>query len=92
MAAGFLRLDTGATISLKASWAANIPDGTGTSFILGDKAGLRLDPLTLIGTAGRYQADTVLKVPADPDVPLWPLESGGGALCSRAAWRRGVND
>jgi predicted dehydrogenase len=71
MAAGFLRLDTGATISLKASWAANIPDGTGTSFILGDKAGLRLDPLTLIGTAGRYQADTVLKVPADPDVPFY---------------------
>ena len=71
MAAGFLRLETGATISLKASWAANIPDGTGTSFILGDKAGLRLDPLTIIGTAGRYQADTVPKVPADPDIPFY---------------------
>lgn len=71
MAAGFLRLETGATISLKASWAANIPDGTGTSFILGDKAGLRLDPLTIIGTAGRYQADTSPKVPADPNIPFY---------------------
>lgn len=71
MAVGFLRLETGATISLKASWAANIPDGTGTSFILGDKAGLRLDPLTIISTAGRYQADTSLKVPVDPDIPFY---------------------
>ena len=71
MAAGFLRLETGATISLKASWAANIPDGTGTTFILGDKAGLRLDPLTIIGMAGRYQADTSPNVPADPSVPFY---------------------
>lgn len=70
MAAGFLRLETGATISLKASWAANIPDGTGGTYILGNKAGLKLNPLTLIGTLGRYQADTALKVPADPDIPF----------------------
>lgn len=71
MAAGFLRLETGATISLKASWAANIPDGTGSTFILGCKAGLRLDPLTIVGTTGSYQSDTFPKVPADPDLPFY---------------------
>lgn len=71
MAAGFLRLETGATISLKASWAANIPDGTGSTFILGNKAGLRLDPLTVIGTMGSYQADTAPRVPSDPDIPFY---------------------
>ena len=70
MAAGFLRLENGATISLKASWAANVPDGTGGAFILGNKAGLKLNPLTLIGTLGRYQSDTAVNVPADPDIPF----------------------
>jgi predicted dehydrogenase len=71
MAAGFLRLEGGATISLKVSWAANVPEGTGGTFILGSKAGLRLDPLTLIGTLGRYQSDTQPKVPADADIPFY---------------------
>ncbi len=71
MAAGFLRLENGATISLKVSWAANVPEGMGGTMILGSKGGLRLDPLTFIGTMGRYQADALPQVPSDPDIPFY---------------------
>ena len=70
MGAGFLRLENGATISIRASWAANIPDGTGGTVILGTRGGLQLNPLTYIGTMGRYQVDVSPKVPADPDIPF----------------------
>ncbi len=71
MAAGFLRLENGATISIKVSWAANVPEGTGGTLILGTQGGLRLDPLTLVSTMGRYQADSQPKVPSDPDIPFY---------------------
>ncbi|MGY8824604.1 MAG: Gfo/Idh/MocA family protein [Candidatus Latescibacterota bacterium] len=71
MAAGFLRLENGATISLKVSWAANVPEGMGGTMVLGTKGGLRLDPLTFIGTLGRYQADSKPQVPSDPDIPFY---------------------
>ncbi|MFP3897334.1 MAG: Gfo/Idh/MocA family protein [Anaerolineales bacterium] len=71
MAAGFLRLENGCTISLKASWAANVPQGYGGTIILGTEGGLTLDPLTLIGTMDRYQVDVKPKVPADPDMPFY---------------------
>ena len=70
MAAGFLRLEDDATISIRASWAANVPDGTGGTLIMGTKGGLRFNPLTFIGSLGRYQADTQLNVPPDPAVPF----------------------
>ncbi len=60
---GFLRLENGMTIVLRASWAANIPEGTGSTFILGTRAGMALNPLRLIGTVGPYQADTTPVVP-----------------------------
>ena len=63
LGAGFLRLENGMTIVLRASWAANIPEGTGNSFILGTRAGMALNPLRLIGTVGAYQADTTPIVP-----------------------------
>ncbi len=60
---GFLRLESGMTVVLRASWAANIPEGTGNTFILGTKAGMALGPLRIIGTLGAYQADTTPLVP-----------------------------
>jgi len=60
---GFLRLENGTTITLRASWAANIPDGTGSTYILGTRAGLALNPVRLTGTLGPYQADTLPIIP-----------------------------
>ena len=68
---GFLRLETGATITLKASWAANVPPGTGGTLLLGVKGGLRLNPLTLITNLGRYQADVTPQVPPMPNIPFY---------------------
>jgi predicted dehydrogenase len=68
MAAGFLRLENGVTVSIKASWAANIPEGMGGTFILGTKGGLRLSPLTYVSNMASYQVDVTPKVPADPNI------------------------
>lgn len=71
MAAGFLRLENGATISIKASWAANVPPDTGATFILGTEGGLRLRPLTLIRNMGSYQVDVTPKLPSEPSIPFY---------------------
>jgi predicted dehydrogenase len=71
MAVGFLRLENGATISVKASWAANVPAGVGGTIVLGTEGGLRLHPLTLVKNMGGYQVDVTPKVPADPDIPFY---------------------
>ncbi len=71
MAAGLLRLEDGATISVKASWAANVPDGTGETLVLGTRAGLRWHPLTLTRNLAGYQVEVTPKVPRDPDVPFY---------------------
>ncbi|NLX43150.1 MAG: Gfo/Idh/MocA family oxidoreductase, partial [Chloroflexi bacterium] len=60
---GLLRLENGMTIVIRASWAANIPEGTGNTFILGTKAGLALNPVRLLGTLGKYQADITPQIP-----------------------------
>jgi predicted dehydrogenase len=67
----FLRLENGAAIGLKVAWAAHIPlEGLGGAFLLGTQAGLRLKPLTLFGSLGRYQADVTPVVPPEPTVPF----------------------
>ena len=75
MAVGLLRLEGDATITLKISWAANVPDGAGGTLILGTQGGLQLDPelrwLKVVKNMGRYQVDVTPKVPADPDVPFF---------------------
>jgi predicted dehydrogenase len=71
LATGLLRLDGGATIGIKASWAANVPDGTGETLVLGTQGGLRLRPLTLIRNMAGYQVDVTPKVPRDPDIPFY---------------------
>ena len=68
---GFLRYETGLTISLRASWAANVPDGFAKNIIMGTKAGLTFNPLTIIGATGPYQSDTTPIVPPDPDIPFY---------------------
>jgi predicted dehydrogenase len=70
-ACAFLRLENGAAIGLKVSWAAHIPsEGFGSAFLLGTQAGLRLKPLTLFGSLERYQADVTPVVPPEPTVPF----------------------
>lgn len=70
-AAAFLRLETGGAIACKVSWAANIPaEGISDTLILGTKAGLRLNPLTLYSSLGHYMADYKPLVPPDMDVPF----------------------
>jgi predicted dehydrogenase len=67
-ASGYIRLESGATVSLKTSWAANVPDGIGGTFIVGTEGGLQLAPLKLITNMGRYQVDIAPKVLADRNV------------------------
>jgi predicted dehydrogenase len=65
-AAGILRLENDATIVLRTSWAANVPETANNTFILGTEAGLQLQPeFQLITNLDRYQADIGVKVPAD---------------------------
>ena len=68
MAAGFIRLDGGAAVAFKTSWAANVPENTGQTTILGTEGGLLLDPLTLVTNMGSYQVNVAPRVPADRKV------------------------
>jgi predicted dehydrogenase len=65
MAAGLIRMEGGASVMMKTSWAANIPQETGSTTILGTAGGLSMDPLTLVTNEGRYQATLTPHVPAD---------------------------
>ena len=66
MAAGFIRLAGGATVVIKAAWAANIPQNTGGTILLGDRGGLVMDPLTLVSNTGSYQSNTEIRLPEEP--------------------------
>ena len=68
MAAAFIRLEGGATVSFKTSWAANIPENTGGTMILGTEGGLVLDPLTLVTNIGSYPVNVEPQVAAGRDV------------------------
>jgi len=68
MAAGFIRLDGGATVAFKTSWAANVPQNTGSTMILGTEGGLVLDPLTLVTNMGSYQVNIAPQVPGGRNV------------------------
>jgi predicted dehydrogenase len=68
MAAAFVRLEGDATVAFKTSWAANIPENTGHTMILGTEGGLVLDPLTLVTNMGRYQVNVTPRPPANPPV------------------------
>ena len=68
MAAGFIRLEGGAAVAFKTSWAANIPQNTGNTTILGTTGGLVLEPLTLVTNLGSYQVNVTPQVPAGRNV------------------------
>ena len=65
MAVGIVRLEGGASVMMKTSWAANIPQETASTTILGTAGGLSMDPLTLVVNEGHYQAALTPHVPAD---------------------------
>ena len=48
LAAGFIRFEDGACISLQTSWAVNAPAGTHKVFLAGTKAGISSPPLTIV--------------------------------------------
>ena len=66
-AAGFLRLENGASVVLKTSWAINLPENF-TISIAGTKGGLQLPPVKLLNNQGRFQAEVLPKVSPDRDV------------------------
>lgn len=68
-AAGFVRLEGGITLSLKASWALNAPEESGVSYISGTKGGVMLLPKAqLITNMAGYQVDVTPRIPAPRDV------------------------
>jgi predicted dehydrogenase len=68
MAAGFIRLDRGAVVNFRISWAANITRETFTTMVLGTEGGLTTDPLVLATNLGSYQVDVTPRLPADRNV------------------------
>jgi predicted dehydrogenase len=68
MASGLIRLEGGAQVILKTSWAANIPKETGSTLLLGTKGGLTLDPLTIADNEASYQSNVTPNVPKDRPV------------------------
>jgi predicted dehydrogenase len=69
-AAGFVRFENGITLSIKTSWAANIPEGVGQTFVLGTGAGIQNWPVKIIENMGAFQVDVTPKVLPDRDVPF----------------------
>ena len=66
-AAGFLRMENGASVVIKTSWAINLPENF-TISIAGTKGGLQLPPVKLFNNQGRYQSDVLPNVLPDRDV------------------------
>ncbi|MBN1672040.1 MAG: Gfo/Idh/MocA family oxidoreductase [Kiritimatiellae bacterium] len=70
MATAFVRLEGGGVISMRLSWAANIPANMHSLMILGTEGGLTADPLVLSCNTGRYKSNISPQVPADRNVPF----------------------
>lgn len=70
MASGFIRLENDITIGFKVSWAANIPENTARTMILGTDGGIQLNPFTLVTNVDGYQVNVNPKVPKDRNVPF----------------------
>jgi predicted dehydrogenase len=66
-AAGFLRLENGACVVIKTSWAINLPENFMIS-IAGTRGGLQLPPVKLLKNQGRYLTEVLPKVLPDRDV------------------------
>jgi predicted dehydrogenase len=68
-AAAYIRLENGATVTLRTSWALNLPESFSMQ-IAGTEGGMQLPPLKIIENRGRYQTEVVPKVFADRPVPF----------------------
>ena len=69
-AAGFVRFENDITLTVKTCWAANVPEGVGQTFILGDQAGVQFWPVKLITNMDKFQVDIAAKVFPDRNVPF----------------------
>lgn len=67
-ASAYIRMENGAVVVLRTSWATNVPDGTGSMFILGTVGGINFDPFTYITNQGGYMVETQPTLPQDPQV------------------------
>jgi predicted dehydrogenase len=68
---GFIRLEGGITMILKASWAINSREDCGATYISGTQGGLRLGPgFELISNMAGYQTNTKAKIPVVYSVPF----------------------
>ena len=67
MATGYIRLEGGATLLIKVSWAVNLPDSS-TLMIAGTQGGIQLSPLRLFTNQDGYQVEVTPKVPPDGEV------------------------
>lgn len=71
LGAGLLRFEDGGVMILRASWAANVPEGFARPLIVGTEAGMTLNPLSIFGRTGAYQSDATIHVPGDPETPFF---------------------
>lgn len=61
---GFIRLENGIAVSVKASWALNAPEESGVSYISGTKGGVRILPSAqVITNMAGYQVDVTPHIP-----------------------------
>jgi predicted dehydrogenase len=67
-ASGYIRLENGTTLGFRTSWAANIPEGIGKTFLVGTEGGLQLRPFLYVSNMGSYQVDVTPKIPQGRDV------------------------
>jgi predicted dehydrogenase len=68
LAAGFFRMEGGASVAFKTSWAANVVGNPHQTMILGTEGGLQIDPFTFVTNIDGFQTDIAPKPPADPPV------------------------
>ena len=68
-AVGLMRLENGASVVLRTSWAANVTENVNNTFIMGTQGGLQLRPnFEFISNFGSYQANINFKVPSERQV------------------------
>lgn len=67
-ASAYFRMENGAIVMLRTSWAANVQDGTGSAFILGTAGGINFDPFTYIANQDGYMVEMKPGLPPDPPV------------------------
>ncbi len=65
-ATGYIRLEHGATLLIKVSWAVNLPESS-TILIAGTEGGLQLPPLRLLTNQDGYQVEVTPRLPPDPE-------------------------